>query len=1055
MIRAGARAAVENPVAANLAMLALIVSGVLFYGRMPREVFPDFSMNKVEVFTVFAGAAPVDVERLVTVPLEEAIESVDGLDEMVSSSREGVSRVSLTLQEGTPVDGFIEDVRNAITRGDVELPDEAEDPWVREIITTFPVISVFVYGWASESVLREAAEDTQRALEAIDGVSRVVLTGVREPRVWIEVDPLALERFELSLDEVGRAVAAYAEDLPAGSVSTEAGEWLVRVDSELNGAEDLRRLPVVALNDGTVVRLSDVARLSDRFERELTRARFNGRPCFYMQVMKKAEGDTIRIAEQVRAVTSEQRATLPPGAELGTNTDLSIYVRTRLQVMMESGALGAALVMCALLLFLNLRVALITALGIPVAFLGGIVLASFLGVTMNMITMFALIVVLGMIVDDAIVVGENAYRLMEEGRSPLEAAIEGVAQVGRPVLATILTSVAAFLPVLLLDGTTGQFMRPLPIVVSLCLLVSVAEALFIMPAHIAHWSRGGSQTNVHPRGDSLEPSAPSGAAIPPARWYAPLRERYVRALRFCLEWRYIALGASVTVLLLVGAIGRHWIPFVFFDDFESKLFYVSLRMPAGSSIDETEDFAKRVESIALAMPPEDVESVNTLIGVSASDVSNYEIADHLAQVWIELTGSNESRSSARIVADLRERIDALPPLMESYEIAQPQSGPTGRAIELAVSGAELGVLSELSEELQARVASFAGTRDVHDNLDAGKRELQFTLDDRGRTLGLSEATVSRELRSAVEGTTYASFRRGKDDVELVVKLPEEVRQSRSRLERLRVSLPDGARVPLASVGALREQQGPSVITHRDRERSVTVAADVDKEEGNAAAILDEVLASSSELLERHPGYELDVQGDYEETTRTIEGLKTAAVLAALAIYLVLGTLFRSYLQPVVIMFIVPFGAVGMILGHWMMDRPISMMSLIGLLALTGVVVNDSLILVEFVNARRRAGAERMTALVEAGRARFRPILLTSVTTMLGLSPLTFFVSGQARFLQPMAITIFFGLLASTLLVLLVVPVVYAILEDAAGAVRRRGLDSEPEVGRVREATSIE
>ena len=1037
MIRAIARASVNNPVAANLAMLALLLSGVVLYRRMPREVFPDFSLNQVEVFTVFPGAAPEDVERLVTVPLEEAVESVDGLDEMVSTSREGVSRLLLTLEEGADVGTFIEDVRSAVTRGDVELPGEAEDPWVREILSTFPVISVFVYGFASEEVLRELADEHQRELDRLEGVSRVVLTGSRDRRVWIEVDPAALERYGLSLAEVGRIVREHARDVPLGSLSTGQSDWLLRMDAGLYDAEELFDVPVRTGAEGHFVRLGDVARLSDTFERSLTRARFNGQPCFYMQVMKKDTGDSIEIASLVRDYVDKAQRGMPPGTALGTNTDLSIYVASRLHVMKQSGALGAVLVLAALLLFLNLRVAIVTAVGIPVAFLGGILLAGLFGVTMNMITMFGLIVVLGMIVDDAIVVGENAFRLIEEeGYSPEEAAVEGTAQVGGPVVATVLTSVAAFLPVLLLDGTTGQFMRPLPLIVSFCLLISVVEALLIMPAHIAHWTRRRSGAQRAEAGPAPQKSAEH--ELPPARrWYDPLRDGYVRLLESCLRWRYLTLALGVSGALVIGGIARWWIPFVFFDDFESKLFYVSLRTPSGTSLDDTEKVAIEVEKLALAMPTEEVESVNTLIGVSASDSTHYEIAQDLAQVWIELTeASQRERGSADIVEELRRQIDALPVALESYEIAQPQSGPTGRAIELAVRGPDLDVLRALSEQLQTELAGYAGTRDIHDNLDVGKRELLVELTDRGRTLGLTEELLSLELRTAFEGSTHARFRRGKDDVEVVVKLPEAVRETRSELDELRISTPAGERVPLASVARITERSGPSVISHRDRERAVTVSADVNKAEGNSTAILEDLVARTEGLWDEHPGYRLSLEGDYEETQRTLSGLATAALISLVVIYFLLGTLFRSFLQPVVIMFIIPFAAVGMIGGHWALERPITMMSLIGLLALTGVVVNDSLILVDFVNARRLKGASLAAALVDAGRARFRPIVLTSVTTMLGLTPLTFFASGQARFLQPMAISIFFGLAAATWLVLLLVPVSYAVLEDLMAWSRR-------------------
>jgi len=1022
MMRAVARLGIDNPVAANLALIAIAVCGIAVYAGMPREVFPDLSLDQVEIMSLYPGAGPEDVERLVTAPLEEAVEGLAGLDEMVSSSREGVSRILLTLEDGRDVSDFAQEVRSAVSRGDVELPEDVDDPWVREVENVFPVISVYVYGWASEAQLRALAEHHARQLEALDGVSQVILTGSREPRMWIEVDPVALERYGLTLAEIGRAVESRARDVPLGSLSTEDGDWLLRVDARLEWAADLADLAVVARPDGSAVRLSDVARVSDTFERRLTRSRYDGRPCYHMQVDKKVAADMIDVARDVYAYVDREQPAMPPGTALGTNTDLSVYVQSRLDVMKQTGSVGAALLLVALLLFLDLRVALMTALGIPISFLGGILLAGALGVSMNMITMFALIVVLGMVVDDAIVVGENVFRLMEEGLSPREAALEGTAQVGKPVLATILTSVVAFLPVLLLEGTVGLFMRPLPLVVSFCLVVSLIEALAILPSHLAHFA---------PRRARAAASAGrTGAGAPRARWYDPARRAYLRLLELAVRWRYVTLTVAVGSASVFAGLALHWIPFVFFDDFESKLYYVNLRMEPGTSLDETERLTLPVEEAALGMPRAEIESVNTLVGVSATDTSTYEMAQNLSQVWIELgEGEARTRSSREIIDDLRSRLTNLPPQVASIEIDQPQSGPSGRAIEISIRGPDLAVLERLSRELQETLRGYAGTRDVYDNLERGKREVQIRLREAGRSLGFTEGGLAAQLRTAFEGTTYGHVRRGRDDVELVVKLPEWVREDPAALGRLRVSTPAGERVPLFAVAEAEEGVGPAVITHDDRERSVTVIADVNKEEGNAARILRDIGARNADFAVRHPGYRMEFEGDYEETVQALEGLTRAALIALALIYLILGTLFRSFAQPLIIMFIIPFAAVGMVGGHLLMDRSITLMSLIGLLALTGVVVNDSLILVDFINRERERGAALGRAILEAGRVRFRPIVLTSITTMLGLAPLTFFVTGQARFLQPMAVSLFFGLGAATVLVLVLVPCVYAVLED--------------------------
>ncbi|MDP6838552.1 MAG: efflux RND transporter permease subunit, partial [Planctomycetota bacterium] len=677
-------------------------------------------------------------------------------------------------------------------------------------------------------------------------------------------------------------------------------------------------------------------------------------------------------------------------------------------------------------LFLQRRVALMTALGIPVSFLGGLVIASACGVSMNMVTMFAFIVVLGMIVDDAIVVGENAYRLMEEGMDPETAAVESAAEVGAPVLATILTSIAAFMPVLMISGTTGNFMRPLPLVVTFCLLVSLVEALCVLPSHLAHWT-SRKALKRHASGEARAP------------WYEPLRRRYSIFLELAVRWRYVSLTVVSAICLVLVSIAVFRVPFVLFDDFESKIFYVNMRMDPSSSLEETGELTRPVERALLELPEEELESLNTLIGVSAQDANRFTIGRNLAQAWVELKeGGERTRPTAQVIEAVRARFTPPPPGIESISIAQPQAGPTGAAIQVAVRGPQLEVLGEIAEVLKADLATFAGVRDIRDDLIMGKRELRLRLREEARLLGFTEAGVAAELRAAFEGTAFGSVRKGRDQVDLVVKFPEVERSRRAEFSNVRLTAPGGARVPLSMVVEESELTGPTEITRLDRERAVSVIADVNKTEGNAAKIVAELGRRHADLGARYPGYELEFQGDQRETERSFGGLKTAFALSLLLIYMILGSLFRSLSQPLVIMFIIPFGAMGMVFGHLVMDRPISIMSLIGLLALTGVVVNDSLILVEFVNSRRRAGMAMISAVLEAGRLRFRPIVLTSMTTMLGLAPLTFFATGQARFLQPMAITMFFGLGLATFLVLLVVPCAYATLEDGLAWVRSPG-----------------
>ncbi|MFT6830971.1 MAG: multidrug efflux pump subunit AcrB, partial [Planctomycetota bacterium] len=877
-----------------------------------------------------------------------------------------------------------------------------------------------------------------RALEALPGVTSVVATGLLEPRIWVEVDPIEMERHGLSLEEIGAAVSGRVAEMPLGSLEVDRREKLLRVGGDVRWAEDLAQLPIRTSPTGAVVTLERVARVSEAARRGASRGRFNGHPCVHLQVNKASGGDTIDIAREVREYVVAHAADVPAGVAIGLNSDLSVYVENRLQTMTHSGLIGAVLVLLALLGFLSPRVALVTALGIPLSFLGGILVAGTLGVTMNMIAMFALIVVLGMIVDDAIVVGENVYRRMEEGEDPETAAVEGTVEVGRAVFATILTSIAAFLPILLLSGTTGLFMRPLPIVVSACLLISLVEAFTVLPSHLAHWTSRRAVKEMQARARTARAA---GGEV--RRWYSPLLDGYLRLLRLAVKWRYATMAMALGGGAMIGAFGGVRIPFVLFDDFESKLFYVSLRLDPSSSIEETEVVCRQVEEFVNRISEDDVVSAHTLLGVAASDVASFELGAHLGQVWVELReGEGRTRTTAEVIEALRAELVALPPIVASHEISQPQTGPSGRAIEVSLRGPGLDVLREKAEALARDLATYAGARDVRIDLENGKGQVEVMPNARGRQVGLSEADLARQLRTAFEGVEVASVRRGTDDVDIIVKHPEADRSRAGVLGDLRVALPGtqagGAirRVPLREVATLKQSVGPASVHHEDRLRSVVVSADVDEVVGNSTRILRSLEAELAGLFDGEPAYSVRVRGQAEEQAESLAGLGAAAIISGLLIYLVLGTLFQSFLQPLVIMFIIPFAGVGMVFGHAIMDRSITLMSLIGLLALAGVVVNDSLILVDFIGQRRRQGVELMQAVMDSGKLRFRPILLTSVTTMLGLMPLTFFATGQARFLQPMAISIFFGLSLATLLILILVPVAYLVLEDVVVMTKR-------------------
>ncbi|MCH2106806.1 MAG: efflux RND transporter permease subunit, partial [Planctomycetes bacterium] len=563
------------------------------------------------------------------------------------------------------------------------------------------------------------------------------------------------------------------------------------------------------------------------------------------------------------------------------------------------------------------------------------------------------------------------------------------------------------------QGTTGAFLRPLPLIVSFCLIVSLLEALLILPVHLAFHS-----------------GVVRAAAETGPRWYEPLQRVYQGVLRVCLERRLAFVTAAISVCVLLISFATTHMKFVLFDDFESKLIFVGVRMEEGVGLAETTRATREIERRVMTLPPEEMESIQSSVGIYSEDGIRVELAQNLSQVTVELSeGARRERSTQEITENIRQLLEDPPRGVADVSLGQPQAGPSGKAIDIWISGPDLAVLDEAAGELKEVLVTFGGVEGARDNVDSGKPQIELNLREDARALGVSEVDLGGQLAAAFVGLEAARLRRGKDEVRVVVKLPEAVREDPASMEALLVTVPSGDRVPLGTLAEVSEGPGPVTIVRDKRERTVNVVADVDRDVTSAREVTAALKEPLEALRERYDGYRFEVRGDAEDTQETLDSLYRALIVSALLIYLILGTLFRSYAQPFVIMFIIPFGAMGMIFGHMVMGRSLGIMSLIGLLALSGVVVNDSLIFVDFVNQRRRDGAKLVEALLDAGRVRFRPILLTSITTMLGLSPLAFFATGQARFLQPMAITLFFGLAIATGLVLILIPCTYGILMD--------------------------
>ena len=1018
------RFSVKNPVGVNLIFLAILVVGWIQLGKLPREVFPEFAKDTVEITVVYQNASPDEVARLCVVPLEEAADGVQGTAEISSISTQESARIFVRLYPGTDVQAYLDELRQEVDLIE-DWPEDAEDPRIFEQKVQFPVITVSLFGNLDEAETKQIAEDLRDQFKSVRNVSSVTLLGLRDPELRVEIRPADLERYGLSLADVSRSLGAQVLDLPGGSLETAAGETVLRVLGEDADPQRLAARVVRGQPDGSLVRLGDLATVRRDFERALTVSRYNGYQTIALQIAKDPQGDVIDIVDSVRGIVEEVRPSLPQGLSVGLSSDFSVYVKNRLRTLLQSGFFGLALVLLVLWAFLDARTALMTTVGIPVAVMGGVIAMSLLGITMNMLSMFAFILVLGLVVDDAIVVVENCFRYVEKGFKPMDAALLGTREVAWPVVTTIATTVAAFGAILLIDGELGQWMKPVPWVASLTLVASLIEAPIVLPSHF--WE------GIRPVGQAAEgeeeAASAQAAAKPSKRWYDGLQRFYERSLDVALRHRYPSLMAAAGAMLIAGGLFQlGHLKFVLLPKFEAKLFMVNVEGPTSNSLNQTFDTLRHFEDRIAELPEYELESFVSLAGANYSDAQNYKAGANLGQVFVELAeGGERTRTTEEVQAGLRESF-GTPPGVQRIDFIAPQAGPQGKPIEMWISGPDADTLVAVSTEVQDFLLGFAGVRDVRDDLLPGAREIRFRLTDEGRLQGFSEALLARQVLGAFYGDRATILRLDGDPANLLVRLPETARFDFSTLRTLRVQSPLGEWIELNRVAELEDASGQAQVTRRDRERSVTITADVTTE-GNAREIMQQVIARFGDIGTRYPGTSITYGGDQEATRESMESLVGAMALSFLIIYFLLAFLFSSYAQPFVVLASVPFGGLGVFYGFALIGEPLSFMTMLGVLALTGVAVNDALVLVDFVNQHRREGHSVLESVKRAGSVRMRPVIITSMTTIGGLLPLAFFSSGQARFLAPMAMALVFGMFSATLMTLILVPVGYMILED--------------------------
>jgi len=1025
-----------NSVAANIAMVVLLGGGLFTAIRIKQEVFPEFDLDMVQISVVYPGASPAEVEQGIVLAIEEAVRGLDGVKEVRSSALEGVGMVTVEMLLDADAQKLTQEIKQEVDRIR-SFPEDAEKPDVVLVSRRRQVLSVILYGDVSEKALRNQAEALRDRLVQSPDITQVELDAVRALEISIEVPHENLRRYGLTLEDVAARVRRASVELPGGEIKTEGGRVLLRMKERRDLGPEFARIPVVSTNDGTEVLLGDIATVVDGFEDTDRYAAFDGRRAAVVDVYRVGDQSPIQVAVAVRRIAREVEAALPPGLGLSIQNDFSEIYRQRMNLLLRNGALGLTLVFLLLGIFLEPRLAFWVTMGIPVSFLGGLLLLPALGVTINMISMFAFIVALGIVVDDAIVVGENVYEYRQRGMPFLVAAVRGAREVTLPVTFSILTNCVAFLPLFFIPGIMGKIFSVIPSVVVTVFMISLVESLFILPAHLGHGRERRRRVSLWFHHYQQRFSA----------WFARMiRQVYGPFLEAALTYRYLTVAVAATVLaLVIGYVASGRMGFTLFPRVESDYALVTAVLPYGSPISASEAVQARLVTAAKSLVAEHggerlSRGIFAEIGGSSAQRRGEAgtSGGHVVNVRIYLSPPDERPiGTAGVIRLWRERTGPIPGL-ESISFRSDSGGPgSGASLSVELSHPDIGVLERAGEDLAAFLARFPIVKDIDDGFSPGKEQLDFKVRPEGRSLGLRALEVARQVRSAFYGAEALRQQRGRNEVKVMVRLPESERTSEYNLENLFVRTPAGQEIPILEAVEVERDRAYTAITRRDGRRTITVTADVSPP-SKAGMILAQAERDAYPALKRkYPGLAFAYVGHQQEMKESLQSLGSGFVLAFFVIFALLAIPFRSYVQPLIILVSIPFGIVGAVLGHLLMGYSLSVMSMMGIVALSGVVVNDSLVLINFANRRRQAGASAHDAVASAGVRRFRPIMLTSLTTFGGLAPMIFETSRQARFLIPMALSLGYGILFATLIALILVPALYLITEDVRRLVGAR------------------
>lgn len=1021
----------QHAVAANLLMLIFIIGGALIGTQIKQEVFPEFAIDRISISVPYPGASPEEVEQGIILAIEDSVRGVEGVKNVISKAFEGRAAISIELLTGTNGGKALQDVKNSVDRIS-SFPVEAERPVVSLVELRRQVLTLMVAADMPERALRELAERVRDELINSPDITYIELGAVKALEIAIEIPQHKLREYGLTLSGIAQRIRESALELPAGAVRTGAGEVLLRTQERKDFGKEYLELPITTSPSGSIVRLRDIATVKDGFADVEQEAFYNGKPAIQINVFRVGDESPQSVSEAVKSYIEKTLPGLPAGVQMQIWDDSSVNFTERVDLLMRNAQLGLILVLLTLGLFLDIKLAFWVTLGIPVSILGAFLFVPFTGASINMISLFAFIITLGIIVDDAVVMGENIFEKREQGLSLAKAAVAGAREVAGPITFAVLTNIAAFLPLLFVPGPSGNFFRQIPAITVSVFIVSLIESLFVLPAHLSH-------DRFHP--------AWLKRIDRPREWFSSrlrhfIDNGYTNAVIKAVKYRGITICIAISSLLLSfsAIIGGH-IEFSFMPKIDIDVVSAQASLPYGAPMEEAQRVRERLSKAAdLAISElgdlEDRQGIFTLIGSSIQGRGpgsrNVPTADgaHLISAQVALVPFDQRNfGGIQFAQAWREKLGKVAGL-DSLSFMASTAATDGAAIEIELSHRNREVLEQAAQSLAESLQGYAGVNDIDDGVAAGKRQLSFKVSPEGRALGISSAYLASQIRSSFYGAEALRQQRGRNEIKVVVRLPENERSSLATIEDLVLQSPQGKEIALHEAADIQEGRAYTEINRRNGRRIISVTADVDQEITNANKVIGDLeLNSLPQLLQQYPGLSYSLEGEQASQRESLKALATGFVFALFGIYALLAIPFRSYLQPAVVMLSIPFGIIGALLGHFLLGYELSLISMFGIIALSGVVVNDSLVLIVTTNRLREEGLSAFDAIIQAGQRRFRPIVLTSATTFLGLAPMIFETSLQARFLIPMAVSIGFGILFATVIILLLVPAVYMITED--------------------------